>query len=47
MPDMNERGLPAYCYAIAPKTGLPVRIFRGEHADPAQYDDDGVYIGPQ
>ena len=87
MPDMNKRGLPAYCYAIAPKTGLPVRIFRGEHAmfgvrpdmmvskanaqigvdarqaaamvggvlygwdgphaDPAQYDDDGVYIGPQ
>lgn len=31
----------------AHQTGLPVRIFRGEHADPAQYDDDGVYIGPQ
>lgn len=85
--DIDKKGLPAYCYAIAPKTGLPVRIFRGEHAmfgvrpdmvvskaneqisvdarqaaamvggvlygwdgpraDPAQYDDDGVYIGPQ
>lgn len=85
--DIDNKGLPAYCYAIAPKTGLPVRIFRGEHAmfgvrpdtmvskaneqisvdarqaaamvggvlygwdgpraDPAQYDDDGVYIGPQ
>lgn len=32
MSDMNDRGLPAYCYAIAPKTRLPVRIFRGEHA---------------
>ena len=85
--DIDKKGLPAYCYAVAPKTGLPVRIFRGEHAmfgvrpdtmvskanaqinvdarqaaamvggvlygwdgpraDPAQYDDDGVYIGPQ
>lgn len=85
--NVDKKGLPAYCYAIAPKTGLPVRIFRGEHAmfgvrpdmvvskaneqisvdarqaaamvggvlygwdgphaDPAQYDDDGVYIGPQ
>ena len=85
--DIDKKGRPAYCYAIAPKTGLPVRIFRGEHAmfgvrpdmvvskaneqisvdarqaaamvggvlygwdgpraDPAQYDDDGVYIGPQ
>ena len=85
--NIDKKGLPAYCYAIAPKTGLPVRIFRGEHAmfgvrpdmivskaneqisvdarqaaamvggvlygwdgphaDPAQYDDDGVYIGPQ
>lgn len=85
--NVDKKGLPAYCYAIAPKTGLPVRIFRGEHAmfgvrpdmmvskaneqigvdarqaaamaggvlygwdgphaDPAQYDDDGVYVGPQ
>ena len=28
--DIDAKGLPAFCYAIGPKTGAPVKIVRGD-----------------
>lgn len=87
MPDMNERGLPAYAYAMSRYTQRVVRVVRGENtlfgisvqgtvdvlneaagvsraqaaamyggavcgwdspmADPNNYNEAGVYIGPE